>query len=657
MMLLFVVFLAFISYATGLSGPFLFDDIPSIKPLGALGPIQNMELFWAYVLDGFAGPTGRPIALASFLLDARDWPADPYSFKRTNLILHLVNGLILFAIIRTLLQSIGHDTRSSGWIALMAMALWLLNPFLVSTTLYVVQRMTQLAALFVLLGIWGYLKGRLILPTRPRLGYLLITLSVVAGTILATYSKENGALLPLLILSIEFALAHHWIRPSPDWRWMALYLWLPAFAIVFYLISKIPASGEFLHRDFNLMERLWTQPRFIFDYLWHLFVPHIQTQGLYHDGRVISTSWLTPWTTLPAALGLAGLVITGFWARYRWPLLSLAILFFLGGHLIESTTIGLELYFEHRNYLPAVFLFLPIAAGIWFLRTRLTSWVVLFMALSLIGSYGLATWQRAVLWGNEDQLMLTWGETNPESPRAQTVAAQTWIRMGYPDRAFSVLESAIQRMPDSGLLITNLLTLKMDQGRVTPQELEETLNKLLAKEFDAQMIKGLEHIVDTINRSAPMPEYKAIMYDGLTNIREHLQGRVSVVQRYTFYLQGKLLSEHDEPERAYTHFSQALDYYKSTETGLNMVSRLAMDGHFAYALKLLEKTRGILKTEPDDQLKRRRDTYETEIERLRKNLVEDMAIDSQNHNQAPNHLTMRHPIYRIFTTLPTSKSA
>src|SRR5690606_32092624 len=143
-------------YLPGLSGPFLFDDFPNLEQLGARGPIKSLELLRAYLTSGFAGPTGRPVSLLSFLLDANDWPTDPWPFKRTNLVIHLIIGVVLYVTTRKLVEADGHTSEDAPPIAALSAALWLLNPFLVSTTLYAVQRMTQLAALFVLAGIYCY---------------------------------------------------------------------------------------------------------------------------------------------------------------------------------------------------------------------------------------------------------------------------------------------------------------------------------------------------------------------------------------------------------------------------------------------------------------------------------------------------------------------
>jgi hypothetical protein len=74
----------------------------------------------------------------------------------------------------------------------------------------------------------------------------------------------------------------------------------------------------------------------------------------------ISRGLLDPWTTLAAILGI--ILILGFAVAKarRFPLLSFAILFFFMNHLIEGTVIPLELIYEHRNYIPSMFFFVPI---------------------------------------------------------------------------------------------------------------------------------------------------------------------------------------------------------------------------------------------------------------------------------------------------------
>ncbi|NIR61769.1 MAG: tetratricopeptide repeat protein, partial [Gammaproteobacteria bacterium] len=123
--------------------------------------------------------------------------------------------------------------------------------------LYVVQRMAELSTLFVLLGMVGYVYGRRRLESAPRQAYALMGAAVVLGTGLAALSKENGALLPLLLLVLEGTLfARRSVRPSP--AFLAGFLVAPAVVVVAYLgwhTWTVP-DHVWTQRGFTALERL-----------------------------------------------------------------------------------------------------------------------------------------------------------------------------------------------------------------------------------------------------------------------------------------------------------------------------------------------------------------------------------------------------------------
>ncbi|HSR64860.1 MAG TPA: tetratricopeptide repeat protein, partial [Xanthomonadaceae bacterium] len=202
--LLALLFATWLAYAPGLSGGFLFDDYVNLDALGATGPVHDGAAFWRYLTSGSADPIGRPLALLSFLLDGRDWPADPAPFLRTNLFLHLANGALLFALLRLLGRRLDGPGARTEAIALFAAGLWLLHPLFVSTTLYIVQREAMLPATFTLLGLLAWVHGRTRLDAGARRAGLAWMLGGLAlGTALAMLSKANGILLPLLAWVLE----------------------------------------------------------------------------------------------------------------------------------------------------------------------------------------------------------------------------------------------------------------------------------------------------------------------------------------------------------------------------------------------------------------------------------------------------------------------
>ena len=521
LMLVLVVVLVVGCHWPGLQGEFLLDDFLNLRPLGIYGGVSDWETFRLFVFNGTSGPTGRPLALSSFLLDDNAWPSHAGWFKPTNLAIHLLCGLLLCWCTLRLLRAHEFEERDAQWIAIFSGGCWLLHPLMVSTTLYVVQRMTQLAALFVFAGIAGYLNGRALLPARPRAAYAWMTISFGLGTLLAVFSKENGALLPLLLLVVEFCLPRTPSRPPPSALWRAVCLLLPSLALMGYLASLIDFSPDaWPERPFDQPERLWSEARIMWEYLQLLFIPKIEGRGLFQDGYAISKGWLTPWTTLPSAFGIAALFGAALWMRRRWPLAALSLLFFFAGHLLESSVVGLELYFEHRNYLSAAFLFLPLGQGLLFLAKKTKpalAFVVGGLILSLLAGLTL---ERARLWQDADQLMIYWAVSNPDSPRAQNALADILNKRGQSEQADAVLQAAFERHPDNALLNLRLLLQKIYALKASAQDFETTGRRLAIQAHDAETMHTLQAIVaQTLLPVAP-PFYKDGTLDLLT-VMEH----------------------------------------------------------------------------------------------------------------------------------------
>src|SRR5690554_3480367 len=93
--LISISLICYLLVVNGTNGGFLFDDYPNLETLGSMGGVTNWETFYAFVFSGWSGPTGRPLSLASFLLDDNTWPSYAPWFKHTNLLIHILCGLLL----------------------------------------------------------------------------------------------------------------------------------------------------------------------------------------------------------------------------------------------------------------------------------------------------------------------------------------------------------------------------------------------------------------------------------------------------------------------------------------------------------------------------------------------------------------------------------
>src|SRR5690554_2355748 len=625
--LISISLICYLLVVNGTNGGFLFDDYPNLETLGSMGGVTNWETFYAFVFSGWSGPTGRPLSLASFLLDDNTWPSYAPWFKHTNLLIHILCGLLLCW--STLLLARNFKTLSeqqAQWIAVLACALWMLHPYMVSTTLYVVQRMAQLATLFSLAGIVLYLHARLQLAQTPKRAYFWMTFAVGAGTVLATFSKENGALLPLLILVIEFCLPK---QGKPAWQWRAVFLWLPSIAIAVILARYINFSDNpWPNRNFNMIERLLTEARIVCEYLLHLFVPRIEGNGLYQDGYVISKGLLQPFSTILAIGFLTALLVFAFCIRRTAPVITLAILFFFAAHLMESTVVGLELYFEHRNYLAALFLFLPLA---WYCVVFTPRFKLLpLIAVVILAILASMTWLRANLWSDNDKLELYWVQSAINSPRAINSMAAFYMNQNQYEKANSYLEEQSQRLENSSLLTARLLLQKVFVGVATEQDFILAGERLKQQEFDAQTVKGVRTIVEQVI-AGENSDYAYFSLKLLNSMGESpVYNQFPLFIRLQHYLRGQLYLYLQQPDPMLKEYSQAIARYNETDAALAMVAEVATAGYLERALQLLQQAEMVFKQQKDRKLKRSRASYEKDIKNLHSALNDAITQTQQD---------------------------
>ena len=89
-------------YLPGLSGDFLFDDNPHIvrNQLVQIGSLSPADLWQAWSSSHLDFPGSRPLAMLTFGINHAVSGLSPFAFKATNLALHILNGLALFAVAR-----------------------------------------------------------------------------------------------------------------------------------------------------------------------------------------------------------------------------------------------------------------------------------------------------------------------------------------------------------------------------------------------------------------------------------------------------------------------------------------------------------------------------------------------------------------------------
>lgn len=439
-----LIFLVVLVYFPGLHGPYVLDDEENItlNDTVALKEITRDSIYNA-LLSNQSGPFKRPLASLSFALN--HYFAGGFNntlpFKLTNVVIHISNALLIYYLSLLFLRRpvFAHTltNQQQKHVAGFAASLWALHPIQLTSVLYVVQRMNSLSALFVILGLIVFMHGRQSLEESNRHGFLVMLAGIGGGTLLGAGAKENAVLLPLFALVIELTLYRrdHLSHSAKTWlrAFYVLTILVPTVIFISYVAMN---PGFFLDsygvRAFSPYERLLTEMRVLWFYLSLLLLPSIRRLGLFHDDIPISTGLLHPITTLPAVIGIFVILAFALIKFRRYPIASFAILWFLAGHSLESSIFGLEIAYEHRNYLPsfgvifAVAYFIINMISTMQIQTNKRIMTILPYAIILI--FGLSTWTWANTWKDAYILAEYHAHNHPESLRSNNFAANAAIR-------------------------------------------------------------------------------------------------------------------------------------------------------------------------------------------------------------------------------------
>lgn len=440
----------------------MLDDRSSVEVLENSN--SDLRAMFEQILSDGSGPLGRPVSIASFVLeDLLIGDVDLAARKLTNIVLHVFNGVLVYWLLILLVSTGGY--AHARWLALLGCAIWLSAPLFVSTVLYVVQRMAMLAATFMLLSLIAYLRFRsdyMRYGASPwRIGLLLTLL------LLAVFSKETGiVVLPVIVLLELLWFDFNSNRSGRELvlRNAAILALLSGAIFVFAVVLLYPDAflSHYSLRNWGLSERLLTQARILWDYVGQFYWPDVNRMGLYHDDIIVSRSLYQPVTTIYAVAGWS-LLIFFLFSMMRWQLgrrIAFCIFFYLFGHSTESTILPLELYFEHRNYFPGIGLVLLLVLLLAEVDRRcpplfrpLFAWSVIAVVMLL-----LKTSSQVQVWSSSQLLRLNQVVYHPGSFRANADMASMLAAAGDLEEAivYSQLAHEVGQERPGDLFIRNL---------------------------------------------------------------------------------------------------------------------------------------------------------------------------------------------------------
>jgi len=536
-----------LAYLPGRHGPFVFDDFNNI--------VQNVDVQSAGIgqtsLLNLARPKlhpRRPLAELSFALNLRAFGPDTFSFHLVNLGIHILTAWLLFALILEMLkrrEGPRLEARSYYLAALAGTLLWSLQPVHTQAVTYIVQRITSLSALFYLLAFFFWLQARKPGRLISKLGFGALALLAAGMGFLA---KEILVTLPLVLLAAELCFLG---KDRPFWKrrfflLAAVLIGIGYGALFLALGPKLSPkmAMNFSGPALSAAGRIWSQPRIIWHYLSLLAFPHLSRLSLDPEWTN-STGILSPWTTAPALLALAGwLGISLFWIRRR-PLAAFISLFFLITLLPESL-LPLDPIFDHRLYLPSTALLAAAGAGLaWPGRRQRQRLSLLGLSLLLLF---LLTAARNRAFSDDLRLFKDTVEKSPGKARVWANLAAAYQSHHGSAAALQASLQAARLDPASPEILLNLCRLYLALGNL-PLARSAADQALAAKPDNLAALLALGRV----EKAAGNPE-EALAWYG--RARE-----ISPEDPETLERIGNLYLELDRPEEARAVFVELLRRY------------------------------------------------------------------------------------------------
>jgi tetratricopeptide (TPR) repeat protein len=499
-----------IIYGNSFFGEWHFDDYHNIVDNRN---VHLQGLSWQEIRKTFSGTADgseggystRPLAYLSFGLNYLFEGTDVFGYHVVNFVIHFAAAVFLFLFIcRTLQLPLLRDRygEKAYDIALLATFFWATNPLQVNAVTIIVQRMASLAGLGTIMALYFYVLARTAERGSARRGFAFLC---AASSLLAFGSKENAAMLPISILLYDVLLVQGATRENLSR--LLKYAWIPL-AVILCLVFSF---SEFLAgifqtyavRPFTLIERLLTAPRILIFYVSLLLYPLPSRLTFLHDIDISRSLW-EPWTTLPALLAVVLFCLAALAMARRRPLLSTCMLFFLLNHLIEGTVIPLELIYEHRNYIPSMLFFVPVAV----LMVRILDYFTyrrgfqVFMAggLTLLLAFqGHTTFERNDIVRSDVHIWLDNVRKAPGLSRPHINLARHYYEAGMYDDAVRELQTAEDLNRDTnlrriGLASYNLGVYYLDQANDIDRAERQFIKALERFPGHPSAIVGLAHV-------------------------------------------------------------------------------------------------------------------------------------------------------------------
>jgi hypothetical protein len=465
--ILLLILAATIPFAFSLHGEFVFDDRSLILTSMSEHGLRDLPaVFTRAFISNPDQPLHyyRPLVTASFMLDYAIYGKHVFGFKVTNLLLHVVTTLLVFALARRLL------TR--GPAPLLASLLFAVHPAHTESVAWTSGRTDVIATLF---GLAAFLSFIRYIELKNR-KWLILSACLF---LMALLSKEIAVVMPVLMIAYV-AFMHPQIR----WKRIATDM-LPFITVAagFLILRHIILAQGIAQNEnaMSLVERILLAPDAVLWYLRILAFP-ARAESI-HD--VFGLFQRSPALIAAGWIAISALIIGALLLRRKSPTVSIAVLWMLVAIVPVCNIIPLPwtVIAERFLYLPSVgicLLFGVIVSRVWSVQPRLLRDVwPLITAVGLAGFLAycaMQTYAGAPLWSNNKALSSSLLARAPGITGVHLYAGETFAACGDLNRSVREYRKVLDAAPKNPTALTAIFMVYMRLGQ--PAEAAKSARRL-----------------------------------------------------------------------------------------------------------------------------------------------------------------------------------
>ncbi len=376
----------------------------------------------------------HPLTMLSYCIEYNLSRLNPKTYHTTNLILHILNSFLVFALIWLLVRQ--------SLVAFITALLFALHPMHVETVAWIADRKDLLCSLFFIGAMCTYVMYH----QNQNKKYYVFTFVLF---VLALFSKAMAITFPIVLFALDYFMTGKFSIRNSKGK-------LPFFtlSLIFGYVSILAQKSNDALADLdhiNFLEKIMFSSYSVIMYVVNLFsfsnISAFYNYPLTENGKYPVIFYVAPFL-------LIGLIWLLLKVKEQKKLIRFGFAFFIItiALVLQIIPAGNVIMADRYTYIPYIGLFFVIASFsnslITNTKSKSTKPIVIAVLVIYLGACCYFTFNRTKIWKDSMTLWSDTIEKNPDAALPYSNRAALFVKQNQTEKAISDLDHAIRIRPN-----------------------------------------------------------------------------------------------------------------------------------------------------------------------------------------------------------------